>query len=215
MAVNSGSLFKTKNVEQLVLKAVNEEQKASEIEDNDYSIFVSKDGNEKTAISIEDSFDADDDNYNIQNLSQEFFGINEVGEKKLQDAGGGFYKTTVEEWNSKPTDDMMKYTNDCISRIVANYYSDSIDLYTNDYDALVNEICNINNIDNKDVLYAGQEIILPIPVYDENNALMGFISPDNKAPETSESTKSTQDNGSTKDGGSNGQIENDIQSFRC
>lgn len=113
----------------------------------------------------------------IGGISKEYFikDDSSVEGMKLKQNSEGFYELTVEAWGSSPSGD-LKYANDCMSRIIGNYYPD-IELYSDEYNQLMDSLMRINGIQNSDLIYTGDNIILSVPVRDEGNKLIGFIEP--------------------------------------
>ncbi|MBR5304359.1 MAG: hypothetical protein IKU37_05985, partial [Candidatus Gastranaerophilales bacterium] len=143
----------------------------------DESIFVFTDvkGNE-TYITIADDTDTENINESdIAALAQAYFGDNTVGLEQRED---GLYEVNIVSWGSRKLEG-NRYANDCLSRIIANYYpSSDIKLYSDDYKALIDKIMEINGITNPDLIYTGNKVILPIPVFGDKGELLGFIEPD-------------------------------------
>lgn len=139
--------------------------------------FSSVSDAKKDYFALEDDESTEEIDESISGIGDYYF-ITEgstAESKKLEKNEEGFYQTTVETWGSAPSGD-LKYANDCMSRIIGNYYSD-IALYSEEYDMLLKSLMEVNGIKESDVIVTGQKIILPIPVRDEAEKLIGFIEP--------------------------------------
>lgn len=137
--------------------------------------FADINGDEEYLYLYDD--DTSDYDESIAGIAKDYFTRDGIApeDRKLSQNEEGFYQVTVEAWGSKKGDN-LKYANDCMSRIIANYYPD-IKLYSDDYNQLMESLKQINGIEDSNLIYAGDSIILPVPVWGENEKLIGFIEP--------------------------------------
>ncbi len=88
--------------------------------------------------------------YNTENVKQEKKSIDEIYEK-----------VTIQPWGTG--------VDDCLSRIIQNHV-DGIELYSENYNQYLAELCRLNNIENPDIVSGS--VILPKMKLDENNEII-------------------------------------------
>lgn len=77
----------------------------------------------------------------------------------------GTCSVNVEPWNSKADG---RAANDCLSRIISNAYPD---LSSGDRKVVQAQICEMNGIENPNLIYSGANLKLPVISYDENGKI--------------------------------------------
>ena len=88
--------------------------------------------------------------YNADNVKQEKKTIDEIYEK-----------VTIQPWGTG--------VDDCLSRIIQNHVGE-IELYSDNYNQYLQELCRLNNIENPDIVSGS--VILPKMKLDENNEII-------------------------------------------
>ena len=88
--------------------------------------------------------------YNTENLKQEKKSIDEIYEK-----------VTIQPWGTG--------VDDCLSRTIQNHV-DGVELYSENYNQYLAELCRLNNIENPDIVSGS--VILPKMKLDENNEII-------------------------------------------
>ena len=88
--------------------------------------------------------------YNASNIKQEKKSIDEIYEK-----------VTIQPWGTG--------VDDCLSRIIQNHV-DGIELYSENYNQYLEELCRLNNIENPDIVSGS--VILPKMKLNENNEII-------------------------------------------
>lgn len=88
--------------------------------------------------------------YNADNVKQEKKSIDEIYEK-----------VTIQPWGTG--------VDDCLSRIIQNHVGE-IELYSDNYNQYLEELCRLNNIENPDIVSGS--VILPKMKLDENNEII-------------------------------------------
>lgn len=88
--------------------------------------------------------------YNTENVKQEKKSIDEIYEK-----------VTIQPWGTG--------VDDCLSRIIQNHVGE-IELYSDNYNQYLQELCRLNNIENPDIVSGS--VILPKMKLDENNEII-------------------------------------------
>lgn len=88
--------------------------------------------------------------YNTENVKQEKKSIDEI-----------YKKVTIQPWGTG--------VDDCLSRIIQNHV-DGIELYSENYNQYLEELCRLNNIENPDIVSGS--VILPKMKLDENNEII-------------------------------------------
>lgn len=88
--------------------------------------------------------------YNADNVKQEKKSIDEIYER-----------VTIQPWGTG--------VDDCLSRIIQNHVGE-IELYSDNYNQYLEELCRLNNIENPDIVSGS--VILPKMKLDENNEII-------------------------------------------
>ena len=88
--------------------------------------------------------------YNADNVKQEKKSIDEIYER-----------VTIQPWGTG--------VDDCLSRIIQNHVGE-IELYSDNYNQYLQELCRLNNIENPDIVSGS--VILPKMKLDENNEII-------------------------------------------
>lgn len=144
----------TENADALAQKAVNK----GYLEEDEKETFIrladtesgDRSLNKKELSSLLGAIYDSAQEYNADNVKQEKKSIDEIYER-----------VTIQPWGTG--------VDDCLSRIIQNHVGE-IELYSDNYNQYLEELCRLNNIENPDIVSGS--VILPKMKLDENNEII-------------------------------------------